>query len=163
MGSDLSIYIAQGPDVITLSHAEEMCLATQGYLLTQAMRDAISVWSRFNNTYKEQLAVNDIFDESFEICASNLGILSCSWESFSSAVATSMSKEDFCDFLSSFMRFWNDPIARDTTWCHSVHNPAVKIVVAGETTWGDAPSGFGYAMLSQLLAFSFSTFFGVDC
>lgn len=54
------------------------------------------------------------------------------------------------DLVGGVVTFWNDPRARDTAWRFAkVGNKAVRIVVAGGTSWGDSPDGEGYELLME--------------
>ena len=44
--------------------------------------------------------------------------------------------------------FWNSPSEKDTCWrIAKVGDQTLKIVVAGDSTWGDTPDGEGYRLL----------------
>lgn len=51
-------------------------------------------------------------------------------------------------FLNSFVELWNKGDARDTNGrIVKMNGKKMRVVVAGEMTWGDEPSGEGYIML----------------
>jgi hypothetical protein len=50
--------------------------------------------------------------------------------------------------VDEFMNFWDDPCFRDaTSRIFTVKGQKVKVVFAGEMTWGDEPEGWGYTTL----------------
>ena len=48
------------------------------------------------------------------------------------------------EFITEFVAFWNDPNTRDAVW-RMVGDQ--KVVFAGDMSWGDSPSGYGFTML----------------
>lgn len=50
-------------------------------------------------------------------------------------------------FLAAFLEFWQEGAPRDTAKRDDPDDSDQQIVIAGEPSWGDEPSGYGYQML----------------
>lgn len=48
------------------------------------------------------------------------------------------------EFITEFVEFWDRPDSRDAVW-RMVGDQ--KVVFAGDMSWGDSPSGYGFTML----------------
>ena len=56
--------------------------------------------------------------------------------------------KDTKKFVEGFMDFWDSPSFRDSTYrTYGKGKSQVKIVFAGEMSWGDEPQGLGYEIL----------------
>lgn len=57
-----------------------------------------------------------------------------------------MSEADLTETIQEFVNFWNSPDSRDVNarGGFRVGGKTLKILVAGDSTWGDAPDGIGY-------------------
>ena len=60
------------------------------------------------------------------------------------------SKLDAEDVVNRTIAFWNDPSEADTNFRMAKYrDTAMKVVVAGNSTWGDSPDGEGFRLLSN--------------
>ena len=69
---------------------------------------------------------------------------------------------DMMDIISRLREFWPCPCAsRDSAFRRDPDNPNLKWVFTGEMTWGDAPDGFGYTVISQAINYGIAEYFDI--
>ncbi len=65
--------------------------------------------------------------------------------------------------VEDFMEFWNDPEGRDVRDSVFDHyGVKFKVIFAGEMSWGDEPSGYGYQALKQAERLGLFKVFGIQ-
>jgi hypothetical protein len=70
------------------------------------------------------------------------------------------------EFVNAFIAFWNEPNTRDVV-CRDLPKfldpeNKMKLVFAGDTSWGDEPDGWGYQMLETVARFDLWGAFGLE-
>jgi hypothetical protein len=70
-----------------------------------------------------------------------------------------LSQEETDAMVDRVVEFWNDPCADDVAirWI----SDASKVVFAGETTWGDTPSGEGFEIFQSMIDLGIADVLGV--
>jgi hypothetical protein len=63
--------------------------------------------------------------------------------------------------IRAFVDWWRRPEGRDVCCRDDPDNPRQTLVYAGEMSWGDEPSGYGYQMLKKALAWGFAEALGI--
>lgn len=125
MGADLITYIVVGPEKLNITKALRKRVITRienvASTVKQAQKDPDFDWS-------EDPLIGSMGEDLNEI----------EW-------VVDIEPEKF---LNNFVAMWNKGEARDTNGrIVKMHGKKMRVVVAGDVTWGDEPSGDGYIML----------------
>ena len=69
--------------------------------------------------------------------------------------------DELAKAVREFAMAWNEGHFRDLTFRIDPEKPGRKVVVAGELSWGDEPSGLGYQMLKKAFGLGIAQRLGV--
>lgn len=148
MGADLVVHIVKGPAKITNSVANRAARhACQVVQFAQKVNGLLGLLNTRTLTDKEgALLAGALEDPRLKDFAESEQIDRITdASSYLNDIATS----DPAREVDRFVEWWNTCGVRDTSWVFDPDNMKKKIVVCGDTTWGDEPSGDGYALLSR--------------
>lgn len=145
MGADLIVYIAVGPKHLDIHESKKK----------EAIENAKAI-SEFASRWAAAEDVNDQEMDSFnpdtalaEMKSRGLYVDDAAWSELDDV--RDLIGMDAEAFVEKFIFWWNDDKvnSRDVSWREMPDDPNTNIVVAGEMTWGESPSGDGWQMLNR--------------
>lgn len=147
MGADLIGYMVRGPVKLTA--------AQKAKALAKAKKvHAVAV------KYIAALEQGDTGEDEREQCIEELKTLGVSWQFFEDDSDIERAADlDPKKVVNTFFAFWNDPNGRDTAYRTF---DEMRVVFAGDTSWGDEPGGYGYQTLKEADMLCVLDSFGVD-
>ena len=186
MGADLVCYIAVGPDEVVLGpdDRERVVAKVEAYLTmcVEAAERLLMGESPVRNPRQEEVEAKchstlcldrevpessaRTFTSVEDLRASDeyAGLIQETLERCGLFVEAAHVFDDTVSILSmvdTFVSGWNDPCFRDTACRGDPDDPDGKIVVAGERSWGDEPTGSGYQLLKKGFALGIAQELGI--
>lgn len=131
MGADLITYIMVGPKTVELTPEAHAAESARLDILLRDMQTVIS--SEPADEVADDIAdeIADLYRESYEY------LMACLVAEY----------PDGASFLDAAIEFWNNPFGRDANVREGCPTPDEKIVVGGDTSYGDEPEGSAYEMM----------------